>query len=137
MKKKNIPPPNVAKLARELRAARRTRSGRRRRPWAHVAAELARQGHGHWSPDAVAYAVDKLIGGDLGGPQGPSDRELAAITASFEEAWRAEFPGEPWPGLEAGRRRLLAKLPAPMGVRDAATGKAVDFEYYPPGTRPR
>lgn len=103
----------AAELARELRAQRRTRSGRRWRPWPEIAEELERRGLGRWDPRELSEAVARLpIEGHALAPR--SAEELAELERGWRAGWAAEFPGEPWPGLEEAQRRTRAKnLPPP------------------------
>jgi hypothetical protein len=112
----NTIPRNVAERARELRQKRRTRSGlkgvraiERWKPWAQVRHELAAEGLGSWPADDLAEAVQLL---PLSKPNEPTAQEHAQVERSWREGWAADFPGEPWPGLDEARRRL----------RQAATG---------------
>lgn len=100
-------PRDVAERARVLRLERRqTRSGRRQRPWADIAAELARQGAGRWRPGALSAAVYALPAATHPAAPAPA-AELARLETSWRAAWEEERPDTPWPGLEDARRELL------------------------------
>lgn len=98
-------PLKVARVARELRTPRRTASGLRERPWVEIADEVLRQGLGKYDPGEIADAVAAL-----GVEEHPlhhrSPEELARLEQSFRDGWAADFPDEPWPGLDEARRRL-------------------------------
>jgi hypothetical protein len=103
-------PLNVAERARQLREKRRTRSGLkgvpallRWKPWAQVRHELAAEGLGSWPADDLADAVQRL---PLAHRDQPTDQEQTQVDRSWREGWAADFPGEPWPGLDEARRRL-------------------------------
>ena len=99
-------PAAVARQARYLRQARRTRSGMRARPWSEIADELARQGYGRWQPADLSQAVEAHLAIDAH-PLAPlPKREQSRIEQTWRDGWAAEFPGEPWPGLEAAQRKL-------------------------------
>lgn len=101
-------PRAAAELARELRAPRRTRSGRRSRPWPEVLDELRRRGYGRVDLVELQHAVSglPLEGHALAGVNAA---ELEQLERGWRDGWAEEFPGEPWPGLEDARRRIRAR----------------------------
>lgn len=98
-------PQAAAELARELRVKRRTRSGERFTPWDQIADEVARQGHGRFGAQDLAAAAENL-------PLEShplarlNERMQQALEDGWREGWQEEFPGEPWPGMEAARARI-------------------------------
>jgi hypothetical protein len=99
---------SAAELARELRQRRRTRAGRRWRPWKEIAGELERQGHGRHAPDDVRDAVARLPLETHPAAPAPAE-DLERLEAGWREGWAEEFPGEAWPGLDEARRRIRVK----------------------------
>lgn len=98
-------PPNVAGRARELRTLRRTRSGRRWRPWQEIADQLALEGLGRWSPADLSQAADTLPADEH--PLAPMSDDVAAeLEQGWRDGWNQCFPGEAWPGLEEAQRRI-------------------------------
>jgi hypothetical protein len=98
-------PPELAELARAMRVRRRTRSGLRETPWRQIADELHRRGHGRIDPTALAEACAALpLETHPLAP--PTPAAIEGVEASFRAGWAADFPDEPWPGLEEARRRL-------------------------------
>ncbi len=101
-------PLEAAQLARELRQKHRRPSGRRWRPWAEIADEVARQGLGRFPPGDLADAVSRLaLEGHALAPR--SAAELEGLERSWRAGWEEEFPGEPWPGREEAQRRIRNK----------------------------
>lgn len=99
-------PEHVARVARELRVARQTRSGKRAKPWNEIADELERRGLGRFKPADLSQAVEAHLAIDAH-PLAPLPKgEQARIERTWRDGWAEEFPGEPWPGLEVAQKRL-------------------------------
>lgn len=110
-------PPKVALEALELRQPRRTASGYPRpRPWPLIADEMARRGHGRFTPGDLAAAVGALPLQDH--PLAPLPRaEVDRLEGHLRAAWQAEFPRAEYPGHAEAQRRLRAHhMPTPTSA---------------------
>lgn len=98
-------PRAAAELARDMRTPRRTRSGRRNRGWSDIVDELRRRGFTGFDVADLQHAVSALpLEAHALAPLTPD--LLSRLEASWREGWAADFPAEPWPGLEEAKRRL-------------------------------
>jgi hypothetical protein len=112
--------PAAAALARDLRRPRRTRSGLRLKPWDQIADELVLAGHAKYSSADLQDAVSRLPA-ETHPLAPPSAAEHSALEQSWRAGWAAEFPAEPWPGLEEARRRIrTTRFPSSPASPEAA-----------------